>query len=118
MTDEKQPSAEAMEFAEWIGNTIFVRDRWRELVATKIDTFAARSRWQKIKTAPKNTAVLVFAAPFVFTAKQVNYTWYALIGDEVPGSDDASVLLHEVTRWGSPTHWQPFPSPPEPPSCP
>jgi hypothetical protein len=75
-----------------------------------------RTQWRPIEEAPKDgTPVLVFAAPFVFTAERHKGSWYALIGDEIPGSEDTSVLLDEVTRWGDPTHWMPLPPSPETP---
>lgn len=69
-------------------------------------------RWQPIETAPQKTTVLVYAAPFVFTAELHKDFWYTVIGDEIPSCEDTSVLMDEVTRWGSPTFWMPLPDPP------
>jgi len=84
-------------------------DRVRRL-GEEIDVaIAAAQQWQPIETAPKGTAILIYANGY-------NVAHYTASGHWFSYGDKAET--HILNTWGKPTHWMPLPTPlPNQPRC-
>lgn len=130
--DKKQPSAEARELwtdlcelpdrtspADYPDMALITETEFYAY----LDAFAARSRWQLISEAPEGEHVLLWfpkgergiggvECGTFWRDPDGRITCFWTHGSANAGSD------WEARDGEQPTHWQPLPSPPEPPSCP
>jgi hypothetical protein len=71
-------------------------------MTTEID-----GQWQPIETAPKMTAVLLYAAGYhIGHFNETNGKWWT----QTDGTGTSGELI--LNSWGKPTHWMPLPAPP------
>ena len=64
--------------------------------------------WQPIETAPKMTAIMLYAAGYyIGHFNTTNNRWWL--------QDDGTVTATErlLNSWSPPTHWMPLPEPPK-----
>ncbi len=116
---QRQPSAEAVALLHKIRTT----DGQAKFVYSDqgmiglLDAFAARSRWRPIETAPKDGVTIIVGRDMdIWGFVRGTGRWISERGIEgwvCRGFTDPPGEL----GLADPTHWQPLPESPEPPSC-